>query len=525
MKQFKRRRGSHQRDWSRTDQGSPLVTTYAYNPDTGELTGIDYSDATPDITFTYDRLGRQKTITDAVGTHTFVYNNSLQPESETTTGIYDRVLTRTYETSGVTGRPIGFTLGADYNVTYGYETATGRFASAGWNAGGTTGTATYSYVPNSNLLSQLSTDTGLLTTYSYEPKRNLRTQIRNEYNSNLISQYDYIYNELGGRTSVQNSGQAFLGSAFNLYNYNDRNELTESARYIGADISDTTNPVEPEYRSYNYDPIGNRKDTADWDKAGAVQSNLTYTSNQLNQYDLITNDIGQPADSLAYDTDGNLTSISDGTSTTQYTYNAENRLISVELDTPLDGDTKVEFTYDYMGRRVKKDVYSYLAGNWELNAESLFLYDGWNLVEEQSGSGQPSANKYYIWGLDLSQSLQGAGGIGGLVASIDDTSAYQYAYDGNGNVGQLINTSDASIAAHYEYDPYGNELVATGPEAQNNVYRFSTKYFDDETDLYYYGFRYYSASLGRWLSRDPIGEDGGLNYYAYVKNNVANLID
>ena len=249
-----------------------------------------------------------------------VNNNSLQLESESTTGLYNKVTTRTFETSGVTGRPSGFTLGADYSVTYGYENTTGRFASTGWNAGGSTGTAAYSYVPNSDLLSQLSTDTGLLTTYSYEPKRDLRTQIRNEYNSNLISQYDYNYNELGGRTSVQNSGLAFSANEFNLYNYNDRNELTESSKYLGSDISDTTDPVDPEYRSYNYDPIGNRKDTADWDKASAVQQNLTYTSNQLNQYDLITNDIGQPADSFTYDTDGNLTSISDGTTTSQYTY-------------------------------------------------------------------------------------------------------------------------------------------------------------------------------------------------------------
>ena len=328
-----------------------------------------------------------------------------------------------------------------------------------------------------------------------------------------------------GQASVQNSGQAFTADEFNLYGYNDRNELTESARYIGADISDTTNPVEPEYRSYNYDPIGNRNDATEWDKAGAVQSNLTYTSNQLNQYELIINDIGQPADSLTYDTDGNLTSISDGTTTTQYTYNAENRLISVEPETPSDNDTKVEFTYDYMGRRVQKIVSTYSSGSWIPASEFLFLYDGWNLVEELATRNSQLETRYFVWGLDLSQSLQGAGGIGGLITAIDGVDSYQYAYDGNGNVGQLINAADGSIDAHYEYDPYGNELVATGPEAQNNIYRFSTKYFDDEIDLYYYGYRYYSAELGRWLSRDPLGEQGGLNFYAFVGNNPANRMD
>lgn len=51
----------------------------------------------------------------------------------------------------------------------------------------------------------------------------------------------------------------------------------------------------------------------------------------------------------------------------------------------------------------------------------------------------------------------------------------------------------------------------TGPAAKTNPFRFSTKYQDDETDLLYYGYRYYDASTGRWLSRDPIEEQGGLN--------------
>ena len=54
--------------------------------------------------------------------------------------------------------------------------------------------------------------------------------------------------------------------------------------------------------------------------------------------------------------------------------------------------------------------------------------------------------------------------------------------------------------------------------AKANPFRFSTKYQDDETDLLYYGYRYYSANAGRWNSRDPIGESGGKNLYAFVSN-------
>jgi RHS repeat-associated protein len=56
-------------------------------------------------------------------------------------------------------------------------------------------------------------------------------------------------------------------------------------------------------------------------------------------------------------------------------------------------------------------------------------------------------------------------------------------------------------------------------------HRFSTKYWDPETDLYYYGHRFYSPSLGRWVSRDPIGEMGGVNRFGYCRNSVIDLVD
>ena len=79
--------------------------------------------------------------------------------------------------------------------------------------------------------------------------------------------------------------------------------------------------------------------------------------------------------------------------------------------------------------------------------------------------------------------------------------------------------------AHYEYDPYGNEVRAVGPVAGENEYRFSTKYYDSEVKLYYYGYRYYSAELGRWINRDPIGEKGGANIYLAVHNNPISFFD
>ncbi len=179
-----------------------------------------------------------------------------------------------------------------------------------------------------------------------------------------------------------------------------------------------------------------------------------------------------------------------------------------------------------MGRRVKKSVSTFSSGSWLLTSESLFLYDGWNLIKKTTTpAGGTSVDKYFVWGLDLSQSLQGAGGVGGLLASVQGSLTYNYFFDANGNVGQVVEAGNGSVAAHYEYDPYGNELRAVGLLAGENEYRFSTRYYDSEVKLYYYGYRYYSPELGRWINRDPIREFGGLNLYLFNRNNSINLFD
>jgi len=61
--------------------------------------------------------------------------------------------------------------------------------------------------------------------------------------------------------------------------------------------------------------------------------------------------------------------------------------------------------------------------------------------------------------------------------------------------------------------------------AKANPFRFSTKYQDDETELLYYGYRYYNASTGRWLSRDRIKDATNHNLYCLVGNNPLNKVD
>jgi len=100
----------------------------------------------------------------------------------------------------------------------------------------------------------------------------------------------------------------------------------------------------------------------------------------------------------------------------------------------------------------------------------------------------------------------------------------EYTYDGNGNVTTLVSTTDGAVSATYDYSPFGLTVSQSGPAADANTYRFSTKP-RDETHLYYYGMRYYTPDLGRWINRDPIGEAGGMNTYKMADNQLCNSID
>jgi RHS repeat-associated protein len=214
-----------------------------------------------------------------------------------------------------------------------------------------------------------------------------------------------------------------------------------------------------------------------------------YQANELNQYTNINEGAVEPV----YDADGNMTLFGLWT----YAWDAENRLISVASN----GVPVVQNQYDYMSRRIMKAT---------ATQTNTFLYDGWNLIREDLGAAAPSSRSY-VWGLDLSQSLQGAGGVGGLLAMLTtDSCLLTPAYDANGNISEYVG-GGGSVVAHYEYDAFGKEISRSGAEAQSHPFRFSTKYTDDESGLVYYGYRYYSPELGRWISSDPQNEIGSLN--------------
>ena len=124
----------------------------------------------------------------------------------------------------------------------------------------------------------------------------------------------------------------------------------------------------------------------------------------------------------------------------------------------------------------------------------------------------------YAYGPDLSGTLQGAGTIGGLLLRESGGSVAFYCYDANGNVTGLVD-ANGTIVASYTYDPFGNTIAKQGGLSDANPFRFSSKYVDAETGLYYYGSRYYNPPLGRCLSRDPIAEKGSPNLFAHGRNS------
>ena len=235
---------------------------------------------------------------------------------------------------------------------------------------------------------------------------------------------------------------------------------------------------------YTYDPVGNRLTAL-----GSVAWSYN-TSNELNS---------RPGVSYAYDANGNTTSKTDSTGTTNYAWDFENRLASVTL--PGSGGT-VSFKYDPFGRRIYKSSSS---------GTSIYAYDWDNLVEETNASG--SAVARYSQGLNIDEPL----------AMLRSGTTGYYEADALGSITSL--SSAAGTAAQtYTYDSFGNIVASSGSLV--NAFRYTGREFDTETSLYYYRARYYDSAAGRFLTEDPIGFAGGdANLYAYVQNEATSLAD
>ena len=222
------------------------------------------------------------------------------------------------------------------------------------------------------------------------------------------------------------------------------------------------------------------------------------------------------ANSYSYDLNGNL--LSDGQR--GFAYDDENQLIRVTVTNVW----KSEFTYDgKLRRRVTKD-FAWIGSAWTQTNEVRYSYDGNLVVQERDANNLPQVT--YTRGTDLSGTLQGAGGIGGLLARTQLPGAPEqsgggstlnsafYHADGNGNVTCLI-YANGTVAAKYLYDPFGNTLSLSGALAEANTYRFSSKEWNANAGLYYYLYRFYDPNLQRWVNRDPLGDGSSLSVVSF----------
>ncbi len=295
------------------------------------------------------------------------------------------------------------------------------------------------------------------------------------------------------------------------FGYNARSEV------IGAVID--TNSY-----GYAYDAIGNRV----WSAVNTLTN--SYSANGLNQYTAVT-----PPVAVAYDADGNMTYLGEW----YHTWDAENRLVkSQPAGFATNGAIMVDNRYDYRHRRYSKTVrrlsgrgasYPFdpsQGGTWDVVEIRTFIYDGWNLTAEVVVDAQAGTTNVtrYLWVPDVSGTLQGAGGVGGLLAVIRSDGTFFPCYDANGNVTDYVD-ANGTVRGHFEYDAFGNTIAMWGDLVHTFKFRFSTKYWDKETRSYYYGYRHYAPKLGCWFNRDPIEEKGGLNLSIFVNNDPVNRWD
>jgi len=181
------------------------------------------------------------------------------------------------------------------------------------------------------------------------------------------------------------------------------------------------------------------------------------------------------------------------------------------------------YEYDFQGKRWKTTTPE---GSMSTNQSHVLI------VQERNAGHTPQVT--YTRGLDLSGSIEGAGGIGGLLMRSHGYSGGNwsthnaYHSDANGNVTALMSSAGV-LQASYKYNPYGGLISSSGSLAGANTMRFSSKpailSATGAWGFYYYGYRFYDPGMQRWLNRDPLGEEGAVNLYSFVAHGPLNWID
>jgi len=542
-----------------------LTTAYKYDA-VGNLTNVVYP-VSSNFSFAYDGNNRLTNMLDGVGTTAYSYNSAGQVLSEDGPFASDTV-SYTYANRLRAGLNILAPNASAWTQSYGYD-AGERLTNVTSSAG------VFSYILGgssaaSPLVKKLTLPNGSYITNTYDSvARLLSTSLKNS-GGTVLNSHNYGYNTASERTVMTNT----LGD-YRSYTYDGMGQLKTA---LGTEPGGVTNRLN-EQLGYTYDAAGNlnyRTNNAfvqtfnvnslnelttntrsgTFTVAGTTTSAATnvtvntsnaflytdYTFASTNQslvdgnntFTAIGKDssgrkdtnsitITLPATNIFnYDFNGNLTS--DGKR--GFDYDDENQLIRIIVT----NSWKSEFAYDGRLRLRKRIEYSWVGGVWVTNSVTRYVYDRNLVIQERDINNLPIV--VYTRGADLSGTRQGAGGIGGLLARTEALglvagSSFGHAYyhaDGNGNITCMVNTNQQDVA-RYVYDPFGSILSQSGPFADANLYRFSSKEIHDKSGMSYYGYRFYDPNLQRWINRDPINESGGLNLYGFVHNQPVECYD
>jgi RHS repeat-associated protein len=462
------------------------TTTYAYDP-LGRVLAGAINEVTNSVT--YDVLGRVATVSNVLGGFT---NSFVDATTRLSTMMYPngQMMTNTY-----------------------FGNVGDQRLQEIWNQNSSSATIskfdyTYNAVGGITAWTQ-QVDNTTTNVYNLTYDRGdqlLGATLQNTVTLAELANYYYAYDTAGNRTSEQINSNVTQAAA------NDLNQITSlsgggALRFRGSVNETSTVTVAGQAVSVVWTNLANSNTL--FDAAASVSSGVNtiqviatdYSLNaRTNNYQITVG--SQAARTLQYDLDGNLTNITDGTINTNYQWDAANRLVGI---TAINGTTTnlSAFTYDGLSRRVRITELSGIT----TNSDNWFVWCGAELCEERDTTGTNVTKRF------LAQGEQ----IGGTnyFFSRDQLSSIREMTDGSG-----------TIRGRYSYDPYGrrsaNEVSVSLVEAD---FGFTGQYFHTPSGLHLALYRAYSADLGRWLSRDPIGENGGSDLYAYVRSNPSRYSD
>lgn len=411
-------------------------------------------------TYAYDLGGNLTQFTDRKGqVTTFSYDplNRLTgiayADNSSTTILYDSI-----------GRPVSLTdsIGGRIDLAYDLLNRVVRETTA-------LGSVIYTYDVLGRRTSMAVN--GISMTYSYDAASRL-TQVSS--GSQVVTM---AYDAKGRRTSL-----TYPNGTTTTYSYDGASHLTG--------IFHAKGPTSFESISYGYDAAGNRTAVV----RGSNPATFLPTATQAT-YDAANEQVSfnSATPNMTYDANGNLTSRTDSTGTTTYTWDARNRLSTVN-----GPNLAASFVYDALNRRISKAVNG---------VTTQYLYDRKNIVQEIS-NGAVSAT--YLRSLSIDEPFVRFG-----------ASTEFYHRDALGTT-LLLTDDTGAVKTTYTYTPFG-ETTMVGT-ASTNPFQYAGRE-NDGIGLYHYRMRYYSPVMHRFIQEDPIGLMGGINMYAYVRNNPTRYID